>query len=148
MGLTRFDRGEIEDSLQNYQQAIELLQPLAEEFPTEPSHRADLASNYNNLGVSQKALGRLDEARKALNNGEIVGVFPEGGVTRSGPMQAFRPGVLRVLDGTDVPVIPAYLDELWGSIFSFHGGRFLWKWPQKWPYPLLVYSPRFVRPPR
>ena len=54
-------------------------------------------------------------------------------------MQAFRPGLLRVLEGTDVPVIPVYLDELWGSIFSFHGGRFFWKWPRKWPYPISIH---------
>jgi hypothetical protein len=34
-----------------------------------------------------------------------------------------------------VPVIPAYLDGVWGSMFSFSGGRFFSKWPRKIPYP-------------
>ncbi len=88
---------------------------------------------------SQEIRTALKAARQALQDGEIVGVFPEGGVTRSGGLQAFRPGVLRVLDGTQVPVVPVYLDELWGSIFSFQGGRFFWKWPKKWPYPISIH---------
>ena len=35
-------------------------------------------------------------------------------------------------------MIPVYLDELWGSIFSFSGGRFFWKWPRRWPYPISI----------
>jgi len=37
-----------------------------------------------------------------------------------------------------VPVIPAHLDRVWGSIFSFEGGRFLRKWPERIPYPVSV----------
>ncbi len=88
---------------------------------------------------SQEIRAAMETARAALNDGEIVGVFPEGGMTRSGMMQAFRPGVLRILEGTQVPVIPVYLDGLWGSIFSFRDGRYLWKWPRKWPYPISIY---------
>ncbi len=87
----------------------------------------------------QEIRAALKSARQALLDGEIVGVFPEGGMTRSGAMQAFRPGILRVLEGTHVPVVPVYLDELWGSVFSFQGGRFFWKWPKKWPYPISIH---------
>jgi acyl-[acyl-carrier-protein]-phospholipid O-acyltransferase/long-chain-fatty-acid--[acyl-carrier-protein] ligase len=38
----------------------------------------------------------------------------------------------------DVPVIPVHLDRLWGSIFSFERGKFLWKWPKRVPYPVTV----------
>jgi 1-acyl-sn-glycerol-3-phosphate acyltransferase len=71
----------------------------------------------------------LDMARDALNAGEIVCIFPEGDITRSGQLQAFKPGVLHIVQGADAPIIPVYLDELWGSIFSFAGGKFFWKWP-------------------
>ncbi len=71
----------------------------------------------------------LDAARDALNAGEIVCIFPEGDITRSGQLQTFKPGVLQIVKGTDAPVVPVYLDELWGSIFSFAGGKFFWKWP-------------------
>ncbi len=37
-----------------------------------------------------------------------------------------------------MPVIPVHLDRLWGSIFSFEGGRFFWKWPKRIPYPVTV----------
>ena len=42
------------------------------------------------------------------------------------------------MDGLDVPVIPVHLDRLWGSIFSFERGKFLWKWPKRIPYPVTV----------
>jgi acyl-[acyl-carrier-protein]-phospholipid O-acyltransferase/long-chain-fatty-acid--[acyl-carrier-protein] ligase len=71
----------------------------------------------------------LDTAREALNAGEIVCIFPEGDITRSGQLQPFKPGLLKIIQGAEAPVIPVYLDELWGSIFSFAGGKFFWKWP-------------------
>jgi acyl-[acyl-carrier-protein]-phospholipid O-acyltransferase/long-chain-fatty-acid--[acyl-carrier-protein] ligase len=95
-----------------------------------------------------KTKAALEEARSALRRGEVVGLFPEGGMTRTGLLQAFRPGLLKVHDGTDVPVIPVYLDELWGSIFSFHGGRFFWKRPRRWPYPIGIYFGDRVADPK
>lgn len=75
----------------------------------------------------------ISTAREALNNGELVCIFPEGAITRSGQLQPFRPGMLEILKGTNASVLPVYLDELWGSIFTFRGGRFFWKWPQLSP---------------
>ncbi|MEO2033689.1 MAG: AMP-binding protein, partial [Planctomycetaceae bacterium] len=46
--------------------------------------------------------------------------------------------MLKILKGTDADVIPVYLDELWGSVFSYHGGRFFWKKPRHWPYPVSI----------
>jgi acyl-[acyl-carrier-protein]-phospholipid O-acyltransferase/long-chain-fatty-acid--[acyl-carrier-protein] ligase len=43
-----------------------------------------------------------------------------------------------MVQGLDVPIIPVYLDRLWGSIFSFKQGRFFWKWPERIPYPVTV----------
>jgi acyl-[acyl-carrier-protein]-phospholipid O-acyltransferase/long-chain-fatty-acid--[acyl-carrier-protein] ligase len=76
----------------------------------------------------------LRTARKALQNGELVCIFPEGGLTRTGQLMAFRPGYLRIIEKTDAPVIPVYLDGLFGSIFSYYGGKVFWKWPRRWPY--------------
>lgn len=78
-------------------------------------------------------------AREALANGELVCIFPEGGLTRSGQVQAFRPGTMKILDGVDVPVVPVYFDGLWGSIFSFESGKFFWKWPRRIPYPMSIH---------
>jgi acyl-[acyl-carrier-protein]-phospholipid O-acyltransferase / long-chain-fatty-acid--[acyl-carrier-protein] ligase len=80
----------------------------------------------------------LREATQALQNGELVCIFPEGQMTRIGQMLPFRRGMERVIKGVDVPIIPVYLDGVWGSIFSFAGGKFLWKVPRHLPYPVRV----------
>ena len=35
-------------------------------------------------------------------------------------------------------MIPVHLDRIWGSIFSFIGGRFMTKRPERVPYPVTV----------
>lgn len=79
------------------------------------------------------AKNAIETARAALRNGELVCIFPEGGITRSGQLQSFKAGVLEIQRDTGAPIVPVFLDELWGSIFSFRGGRFFWKWPSAWP---------------
>jgi acyl-[acyl-carrier-protein]-phospholipid O-acyltransferase / long-chain-fatty-acid--[acyl-carrier-protein] ligase len=80
----------------------------------------------------------LREATQALQNGELVCIFPEGQMTRIGQMLPFRRGMERVIKGVNVPIIPVSLDGVWGSIFSFAGGRFFWKLPRHLPYPVRV----------
>jgi acyl-[acyl-carrier-protein]-phospholipid O-acyltransferase/long-chain-fatty-acid--[acyl-carrier-protein] ligase len=88
----------------------------------------------------------LDEARRALAAGELVCIFPEGDITRTGHLQPFKQGVLEILRGRPVPVIPVYLDELWGSIFSYRGGGGFWKWPRRLPYPVSIwFGPPILR---
>jgi acyl-[acyl-carrier-protein]-phospholipid O-acyltransferase/long-chain-fatty-acid--[acyl-carrier-protein] ligase len=83
-------------------------------------------------------LRALREAGQALDRGEIVCIFPEGQITRTGTLLPFRRGFERIVKGRKVPVIPVHLDRLWGSIFSFERGRFLTKWPERIPYPVTV----------
>jgi acyl-[acyl-carrier-protein]-phospholipid O-acyltransferase/long-chain-fatty-acid--[acyl-carrier-protein] ligase len=80
----------------------------------------------------------LRTATQALKDGEIVCIFPEGQMTRIGQMLPFRRGMERIIKGVDVPIIPANLGGVWGSVFSFERGRFLWKLPRKLPYPVTV----------
>jgi acyl-[acyl-carrier-protein]-phospholipid O-acyltransferase / long-chain-fatty-acid--[acyl-carrier-protein] ligase len=80
----------------------------------------------------------LREASEALRNGELVCIFPEGEITRIGQMLPFRRGFERIIKGIDVPIIPTNIDGIWGSIFSFSGGHFLWKWPRTIPYPVRI----------
>ena len=80
----------------------------------------------------------LREATHALQNGELLCIFPEGQMTRIGQMLPFRRGMERIMKGVDAPIIPVNLDGVWGSIFSFAGGRFLWKLPRHVPYPVRV----------
>jgi len=86
-----------------------------------------------------KALVRsLQAAKEALKQGDLVCIFAEGGITRTGQLQPFQRGLMRIVEGTGCPVVPVYLDELWGSIFSFSGGRFFWKLPRRVPYPISI----------
>jgi acyl-[acyl-carrier-protein]-phospholipid O-acyltransferase/long-chain-fatty-acid--[acyl-carrier-protein] ligase len=81
--------------------------------------------------------------REALLEGVLVCIFAEGEITRNGEIQSFHPEILSMVRDTRAPLLPVYLHGLWGSIFSFEGGRVLWKWPRRWPYPVSV---RFGRP--
>src|ERR1700734_1625525 len=85
----------------------------------------------------------LRAASEAIRNGEIVCIFAEGQITRIGQLLPFRRGLERIMkgaekDGASAPVIPVHLDGVWGSIFSYERGRFLWKLPQRIPYPVTV----------
>ncbi len=86
-------------------------------------------------------------ARDTLRHGCAVGVFPEGGITRDGKLQPFQPGFLAMIGDSGAPVVPVYLEGLWGSVFSFEGGRFFWKLPRRWRYPVTVrFGPPIVGP--
>ncbi|MBV9075510.1 MAG: AMP-binding protein [Acidobacteria bacterium] len=80
----------------------------------------------------------LREATEAIRGGELVCIFAEGQITRTGQMLPFRRGMERIMKGVDAPIVPVNLHGLWGSIFSFEGGRFLWKRPRRIPYPVTV----------
>src|SRR5260370_6453100 len=86
-------------------------------------------------------------ATDALKTGEVVCICPEGQMTRIGQMLPFRRGMERIIKGVDVPIIPVNLDGVWGSIFSFAGGRFLWKFPRHIPYPVRVTFGKPLPPP-
>lgn len=58
------------------------------------------------------------EVASALRCGELIGLFPEGGITRNGDIDRFRYGVGRIVGETPVPVIPMALRGLWGSFYS------------------------------
>src|SRR5262249_6610971 len=84
----------------------------------------------------------LRAASEALKRGELVCIFAEGGLTRTGFMLPFHRGFEQILKHAPAPVIPVCLDQLWGSIFSWYGGKAIWKWPQEVPYTVpLAYGP-------
>jgi 1-acyl-sn-glycerol-3-phosphate acyltransferase len=60
----------------------------------------------------------FEEVRRALADGDVVGVFPEGKITKDGEMNEFRSGIERIVHETPVPVVPMALRGLWGSFFS------------------------------
>ena len=77
-------------------------------------------------------------ASDAIKNGEVVVIFAEGQITRIGQLLPFRRGFERIMKDVDAPIIPICLDNVWGSIFSYQKGRFLWKVPRYFPYPVTV----------
>ena len=65
----------------------------------------------------------FEAAAKVLRNGDLLAIFPEGGITKDGELQPFKGGIMKILvnakrDGVDAPVIPMALTNLWGSYFS------------------------------
>lgn len=69
-----------------------------------------------------------------LRDGHLVCIFPEGRLTADGEIGEFRPGVLRILKETPVPVIPMALQGLWDSMFSRKYPKVWQRWPRRfWP---------------
>lgn len=64
-----------------------------------------------------------DQIARALEAGDLVGIFPEGRITDTGELNEFRGGISRIIERTPVPVVPMALRGLWGSFFSREGGR-------------------------
>ena len=82
----------------------------------------------------------LREARRALDEGFMVCVFPEGGVTRTGTIRAFHRGYERIVRGSDYPLVPIYLGGSWGTMYAYYGGQFLndFHRPRLTRYPVTV----------
>ena len=77
-------------------------------------------------------------AAEQIATGEIVCLFPEGQLERAGTLLRLRRGYELVAHHANAPVVPVWLDRLWGSIFSFQGGKFFRKWPKEIPYRVTV----------
>ena len=80
----------------------------------------------------------LKHARNELDKGHIVCIFAEGAISRVGHLLPFKRGFEKIVEGTNIPIVPVHLDQLWGSIFSFKSGRFFWKRPKNFSYPVTV----------
>src|SRR3989475_1488334 len=115
--------------------------PRSVRFSVFKTHTNDAALNWlmrplNAIPVGDRgeALASVERARDELRQGHVVCIFAEGAISRTGNLLPFTSGFERIADGLDVPVIPVYLDQVWGSVFSFKNGRFFWKWPTRVPY--------------
>ena len=65
----------------------------------------------------------FEEIDAALADGEIVGIFPEGALTRDGEISPFKSGVERALAARPVPVVPMALRGMWSSMWSRRDSR-------------------------
>src|SRR6266487_3943585 len=77
-------------------------------------------------------------AAEKIAAGEIVCVFPEGQLERTGVLLRLHRGYELMARHANAQVVPVWLDQLWGSIFSFQGGRFFRKFPKRIPYPVTI----------
>ena len=79
-----------------------------------------IAGARENPELMQRA---FDEIDAALAEGELVGIFPEGALTKDGEMTAFKSGVEKILARRDVPVVPMALRGMWTSMWSKRDSR-------------------------
>ncbi|MDD3153569.1 MAG: AMP-binding protein [Victivallaceae bacterium] len=99
-------------------------------------------------GMKPKRLAAfLEQTKDILRKGEIVCVFPEGGVSGNGLILDFKKGINRMLpEDIDVPVIPIRLGMLWGSLFNFDKGKLRFIMPRCFPFPVSVSIGHRVSP--
>ena len=102
---------------------------IAKLFDTIPVASEDSAAE------KQESLRRAAELARA---GELVCIFPEGAISRTGHLLGFKRGLETIARDAQVPIVPVVLDRVWGSIFSFSSGRVFWKRPERLPYPIDV----------
>lgn len=102
-----------------------------------------IATQKEDPELLQKA---YDSIAEALENGELVCIFPEGGLTPDGSIQELRPGIERILERTPVPVVPMALSGLWGTWFSRINGRAMKGWPRNWMKKIDVYTGKPIQP--
>src|SRR5690606_8959312 len=84
-----------------------------------------IAGARENPALMQQAFDAIDAA---LAEGEVVGIFPEGALTRDGEIAAFKSGVEKILEraaarGQVVPVVPMALRGMWSSMWSRRDSR-------------------------
>jgi len=103
-----------------------------------PFLRALNAIPISSSGGPRAILRALRDAGRALDDGELVCIFAEGQITRTGMLNSFRRGLERIVKGRSAVIVPVHLDRVWGSIFSRAHGRFVTKVPEHLPYPVTV----------
>jgi len=77
-------------------------------------------------------------AREQIRAGHAVCIFAEGSITRTGNLLRFKRGFERIASQVDCPIVPIYVEGIWGSIFSYEGGKFFLKWPKGLRRPITV----------
>lgn len=75
---------------------------------------------------------------EAVEAGDLVCIFPEGQITRSGIFNEIRKGFELIARRSKCPVVTVHLDDLWGSIASFERGKFFKKLPKRYAYQVSV----------
>src|SRR5467141_2463431 len=87
---------------------------------------------------TRRSRSAIRAATEKIAEGEVVCLFPEGQLERAGTLLRLQRGYELIAHHANAPVVPVWLDRLWGSIFSFQGGKFFTKWPKEIPYRVTV----------
>jgi acyl-[acyl-carrier-protein]-phospholipid O-acyltransferase/long-chain-fatty-acid--[acyl-carrier-protein] ligase len=74
-------------------------------------------------GSPKEVVKALQAARKALEEEWLVGIFPEGTLSRTGHMLPFKRGYQKIVKGTGAPIVPAYIDGAYGTRASYAYAR-------------------------
>lgn len=75
-----------------------------------------------------KSIGQaLKTIQSGLADGDVIGIFCEGGISRTGQILGFKRGLEWILDRVEAPIVPTHIDGLWGSLLSFSEGRYFTK---------------------
>ncbi|MFM7136303.1 MAG: 1-acyl-sn-glycerol-3-phosphate acyltransferase, partial [Planctomycetota bacterium] len=78
-----------------------------------------------------KSIGRaLKAIQGGLADGDCIGIFCEGGISRTGQILGFKRGLEWLLERVESPILPASIDGMWGSLLSYSEGRYFTKWPR------------------
>jgi acyl-[acyl-carrier-protein]-phospholipid O-acyltransferase / long-chain-fatty-acid--[acyl-carrier-protein] ligase len=85
-----------------------------------------------------RAKEAIQAAVELIKKGDIVCIFPEGELSRTGVLLKLRKGFELIARRAGCEVVPVWLDGLWGSIFSFEGGRYFFKFPKRIPHPATI----------
>ncbi len=112
-------------------------------FIFESAKTIPIASARENAALLEESFDRIDAELKA---GNIVCIFPEGGITTDGDIQKFRSGIEKIIERNAVPVVPVALCGLWGSWFSRQVGGGIRKIPGKLFSRIEVRAGEAVRP--
>jgi len=83
-------------------------------------------------GSTKMIVTALAKAREELERGKLVGIFPEGHITKSGEISPFTRGYLKIVEGTGKPVIPVHIDGMFGHPLSYQGGGLFRSWKKLW----------------
>lgn len=85
-----------------------------------------------------RAKDAIRTTAEAIQEGALVCIFPEGQLTRTGMLNELKKGFELIVRQAQCPVLPVYMDSVWGSIFSFERFRYFSKLPRRFPYPVTV----------
>lgn len=86
-----------------------------------------------------KSMGQaLKTIQSGLAAGDVIGIFSEGGISRTGQILGFKRGLEWILERVEAPIVPLHIDGMWGSPLSFSEGRYFTKWPRVFRRPVTL----------